>query len=107
MRILATLVIILISFPAYAGTRAIATAPGEPTLYVEFTAEEQTQRDAEEALWLAAKPLRDWQADMDAINLSKDLENIIDALDAPTRARIPAETLDKYNAKKALRLSKP
>ena len=51
--------------------------------------------------------MRNWQKQMDAILLSDDLENIIDALDAPTRARILDETLDKYNAKKALRLSKP
>ena len=51
--------------------------------------------------------LRDWEDKMDAIGLSDDLENIMDALDAPTRARISPETLDKYNSKKALRLSKP
>lgn len=36
-----------------------------------------------------------------------DLENIIDALDAPTKARIATETLDKYNTKKTLRGNKP
>jgi hypothetical protein len=39
--------------------------------------------------------------------LSNDLENIIDALDAPTRARIAQETKSKYDAKKVLRAQKP
>ena len=107
MRTLSTLVLILISFPALAGTKAIATPPGQQTIYVEMTVQEQNQRDAEEAMELSKKPMRDWKSQMDEILLSKDIENIIDALDTSTRARIAPETLDKYNAKKALRLSKP
>ena len=52
-------------------------------------------------------PLEKWKEDMAVINLSDDLENIIAAMDAPARTRIADETLDKYNAKKSLRLSKP
>ena len=107
MRILAILVIIFISFPAFAGTIGVPTPPGQPPIFKEMTPTQQAFRDAEEAAWFAGKTMRDWKSQMGSIDLSKDLENIIDALDATTRARIPAETLDKYNAKKSLRLLKP
>lgn len=89
-------------------TKAIATAPNLPTDYVELTAQEQAHRAAEEAQLLANKPMRDWQAEMGRFEkeLPKHIENIIEAQDAPTRARIPIETLSVYNAKKAHR-SKP
>ena len=48
-----------------------------------------------------------WKQKMKDIGLSDDLENIMDALDDTTRARIATETLSKYDAKKSLRSSKP
>lgn len=101
------LITLLFSFPAIARTKAIATSPGKSTVYVTLTVEEQAARDAEEAVWLSRAGFRDWETQMKSIDLSSDLENIIEAMDAATRARIPAETLDKYNAKKALRALKP
>ena len=99
------IIFVCFSFSALANTRVISI-DGIAT-YAELTEQEQMQRASEEEKWLAEKPMRDWQTQMDAIDLSKDFENIIDALDAPTRARIPAETLDKYKTKRSLRLSKP
>ena len=74
---------------------------------IPFTQAEEDVRDTEESAELAAKPTREWQSEIQAINISDDLENIIGALDAPTRARIAPETIDKYNAKKLLRAQKP
>lgn len=90
-------------------TKAIATPPGQPTSYVELTTAEQTQRGAEEAAYLAEKPMNDWRAQMQATdaNIPRWAEDIMDALEAPTRARIALSTMDKYNNKKALRLMKP
>ena len=65
------------------------------------------QLNVYEAALLDEKPLRELKAQMENTDLSNDLENIIDALDVSTRTRISAETLDKYNAKKSLRLLKP
>ena len=48
-----------------------------------------------------------WKQKMKDSGLSDDLENIIDAMDATTRARIAIETMSKYNAKKSLRALKP
>ncbi len=48
-----------------------------------------------------------WEDQMNNIDISDDLENIIDALDPPTKARIVSETMDKYSAKKLLRSQKP
>ena len=89
--------------------KAIATKPGEATEHVDLSAEEQTQRTQEESAFFASRPLDVWKASMARTDagLPRYAEDIIDALDAPARARIAPETLDKYNAKKALRLEKP
>jgi len=57
----------------------------------------------------AAKPMREWQKQIAETDqtMPRYAEDIIDAMDAPSRARIVQVTLDKYNAKKALRASKP
>lgn len=69
----------------------------------------QAERDAEDALTAAEKPMKDWLAQMAATDkdIPRAIEDIIDALDAPTRARIAPETLTKYQAKKTLRSQKP
>lgn len=69
----------------------------------------QAERDAEDARWEAKKDLRVWKAKIAATDsgMPRAIEDIIDALDAPTRARIAKITLDKYNAKKLLRSNKP
>lgn len=89
--------------------RAIATPPHQPTIYVALTAEEEVARAAEEAAEVLAKPLRDWEVQMAGTDstMPRYVEDIIDALDAPTRAALAAFTLDNYNAKKTLRATKP
>jgi len=86
--------------------KAIATPPGEPTEYVDLTPAEVAAKNTADQAWNDGQSMRDWERDM-AANLSDDLENIIDALDAPTRARISGDTIAKYNAKKTLRAQKP
>jgi hypothetical protein len=76
---------------------------------VALTAEEEALRDAQEAAWAAAKPMQDWLAQMQSsdANMTRIEEDIIDALDDATKQRLNQEVMSKYNAKKALRGSKP
>lgn len=69
----------------------------------------QAERDAEDAKWEAERPQREWEGKISASDalLPRWGEDIIDALDAPSRARIAAETLAKYNSKKEIRSRKP
>lgn len=58
---------------------------------------------------LAAKPTKDWEramAETDA-KLPRYVEDILDALDKPTRDKVAKKTLDAYNEKKAKRAEKP
>jgi hypothetical protein len=61
------------------------------------------------AQYAAEKPLRDWEqamAETDA-KLPRYAEDIIDALDKPTRDKLDKKTLDAYAEKKAKRAEKP
>jgi Zn-dependent M32 family carboxypeptidase len=61
------------------------------------------------AQYAAEKPLRDWEqamAETDA-KLPRYAEDIIDALDKPTRDKLAKKTLDAYAEKKAKRAEKP
>lgn len=54
-------------------------------------------------------PLQDWEramAETDA-KLPRYVEDILDALDKPTRDKVAKKTLDAYNEKKAKRAEKP
>ena len=55
------------------------------------------------------EPIEEWGEEMSATDrdLPRYIEDIIDALEAPVRARIATETIDKYKNKKALRAGKP
>ena len=58
---------------------------------------------------LAEKPMKDWEramAETDA-KLPRYVEDILDALDKPTRDKVAKKTLDAYNEKKAKRAEKP
>jgi hypothetical protein len=58
---------------------------------------------------LAAKPMKDWEramAETDA-KLPRYAEDIIDAMDTPTRDKIAKKTIDAYNEKKLTRAEKP
>lgn len=57
----------------------------------------------------AAKPMKDWEramAETDA-KLPRYVEDILDALDKPTRDKVAKKTLDAYIEKKAKRAEKP
>jgi len=58
---------------------------------------------------LAVKPMKDWEAAMAETDakLPRYVEDIIDAMDKPTRDKISKKTLDAYNEKKAKRAEKP
>ena len=55
------------------------------------------------------KPLKAWEEQIKSAEreISTVLEHIIDSMSATQKARIPNETLDKYNNKKILRENKP
>ena len=74
---------------------------------VPFTAEEETARDAEEAKWKAEKPMNDWVESIqlsDSTMLPRWGEDI---LDRDGTDGLPQVVIDRYNAKKALRATKP
>ncbi len=54
-----------------------------------------------------APPLPDWEQLMAAHEISDLLEDIIDAMDAPMKARLSPETRAKHTAKKTLRGNRP
>lgn len=76
---------------------------------IPFTAEEEAQWDAKEAAYAAEKPLNDWEREMQALDLDMPrwAEDIVDAMDAPSQARIAEVTRDKIAAKKTLRVKRP
>lgn len=58
---------------------------------------------------LAARPMKDWEramAETDA-KLPRYVEDILDALDKPTRDKIAKKTMDAYDEKKKKRSEKP
>ena len=74
---------------------------------VPFTPEEETARDAEEAQYLADKPMNDWLASMasaDSTMMPRWAEDIISKVGTTGMA---PETVQKYNDKQALRGQKP
>lgn len=83
----------------------VGERPGKPPL----TDAEKDAIVAERNAAEAAKPLRDWKLQMrdsDA-DMPRWAEDIIDAMDAPAKARIAAETMAKHAAKKTLRGKRP
>jgi len=89
--------------------KAIATAPGQPTKYVDLTAAEDIARKLEEVQNLAEKPMRDWleeMADSDQA-LPRYVEDIIDVLTPVQQAALPLETKTRYDVKKTKRGQRP
>lgn len=76
---------------------------------VPMSPQEIADRQDEEARFLEEAPLKKWEAKIAATDskLPRVVEDIIDALDAPTKAKISRETLDLYEAKKTIRAQKP
>lgn len=73
---------------------------------IPFTAAEEVERDAEELAVLDAKPMEDWKASMAATD-TKMPRYIEDILDKIGTVGLPQEMIDRFDAKKALRSSKP
>ena len=76
---------------------------------VPFTAEEEAQRDAEEAAHAAAAPLREWEADMIALDnavTARMVEDIVDAL-GPAGITLPTQVTDLMAQRKAKRNQRP
>ena len=73
---------------------------------VPYTAQEETDRDAEEAAYASAKPMNDWVNSMNASDqvLPRWAEDIMDNMDMSS---VPQQTKDKLASKKALRLTRP
>ena len=74
---------------------------------VMFTAEEEIARDAEELAWANAKPMNDWKEVMSASDsgMSRVNEDILDGM--ADKSGVAQITLDKLQAKKDLRATKP
>lgn len=67
-----------------------------------LTEQEIAERAAEESKALKEKPLKEWQSQIAATDskIPRAIEDIIDALDAPTKAKIAKQTLDLYEREK-------
>ena len=74
---------------------------------VQFTTEEETARDAEELAWANAKPMNDWKSSMQETDagMSRVNEDILDGM--ADKSGVAQITLDKLQAKKDLRATKP
>ena len=68
----------------------------------------QEERAAEDAAWASTKKAREKQDRLSALDaqMPRYVEDIIEAMDAGTRARLAGETLSKYQEKKQLRAEK-
>lgn len=76
---------------------------------VPMSAEEIAQRQAEEQAWSDGEQDREWEDKIKATDakIPRYVEDIIDALDAPTKAKINKLTIDLYEEKKTIRAQKP
>ena len=74
---------------------------------VQFTAEEETARDAEELAWANELPMEKWKSSMQGTDscMSRTMEDILDGM--PDKSGVAQITLDKLQAKKDLRATKP
>ena len=72
----------------------------------QFTAEEETARDAEELAWANAQPMEDWKASMQETDLGmpRYMEDLI--TDNPSLT-IHEKMKTRYDEKVALRATKP
>ena len=79
----------------------------ENGIKVMFTAEEEAVRDAEEAANEAKKPMNKWLDDMAGTDgfMPRVVEDILDGM--ADKSGVAQITLDRLQAKKTLRESKP
>ena len=88
-----------------ARTRIVAGPNGQET--IALTPEEEIARDAEELAWTNARPMEDWKEVMLASDsdMPRWGEDILDTMS--NKSSVPQITLDKLQAKKDLRATKP
>jgi|SaaInlV_150m_DNA_6_1039752.scaffolds.fasta_scaffold60662_1 hypothetical protein len=81
----------------------------ENGITIQLTAQEETDRDAEELAYANAKPMKDWSEAMNASDyeLPRYAEDILDGLNPVDYAKVSATTRAKNDAKKALRATRP
>jgi len=74
---------------------------------IPFTAEEEAFADAEDIKYLAEKPMEDWKASMQGTDggMPRVVEDILDGM--ANKLSVPQITLDRLQAKKDLRATKP
>jgi hypothetical protein len=74
---------------------------------IQLTQEEETTRDAEELAYANAKPMEDWERDMRETDFAmpRTMEDILDGM--ADKSSVAQITLDKLQAKKDLRATKP
>ena len=87
-----------------ARTHCIATTPGEDSLVLAFTPEEEAAADVVEQEWADATPMRDWKSQMEATDkkMPRYVEDLYDAGVTPS-----ARTKALIDEKKALRGERP
>jgi len=74
---------------------------------VPLTPDEETARDVEELAWANEKPMRDWKSSMQETDagMPRYAEDILDGM--ANKLSVPQITLDRLQAKKDLRATKP
>jgi len=74
---------------------------------VPFTAEEEIARDTEELEWANEKPMNDWKSSMQETDygMPRYAEDILDSI--ADKSGVAQITLDRLQAKKDLRATKP
>ncbi len=74
----------------------------------DLTPEELSQNVTDEENQIAAKPMKEWLAQMNSTDgLSRVLEDVIDVLTVDQINALAPETKAKYNNKKTIRSQKP
>jgi hypothetical protein len=73
----------------------------------QFSDSKETARDAEELAWTNAKPMNDWKLSMQGTDggMPRFAEDILDGM--ANKLSVPQITLDRLQAKKDLRATKP
>ena len=92
-----------------ARTKAIATAPGEPTEQVALSAAEETARDAEEATYAVDKAANRYKGlrQQDYPTIGDQLDMLWHAIDTGNWTAAKVKTTDFYTELKAVKDANP
>ena len=74
---------------------------------VNLSNKEIANREKENQAHIKNLPFEKWKLEISAAHMDRTTEDIIDALDAPVRARLAPETKDRYDIKKEIRTRRP